>query len=186
MRHIGLIACFAIVASLFALVIGLGYEINEGTPLGSVSAPAGGVLILSVAVLLWHLSRQGPVRLPLFPPRPAVKTKPVTDPRPEYAAYNADPMRLTTCYHLQPMEGVMRRGGITLTMRSPGIVSADCTIDKARLEVAPPVVFNDNMAGDRPGEPPYAIIWCSEHNSTIGVVQPFEAKPGTPVFPFRS
>ena len=70
MRHLALIACFAIVVSGFVVAIGIGYQINE---CGSVLTPflpvAGLLLLLSLGTLIWSIHRQRGAPQPLFQSR---------------------------------------------------------------------------------------------------------------------
>jgi hypothetical protein len=185
MRLLGILICMAVVASLFVLVIGLGFELNEGQPpLGSVSAPAGGALILSFGALVWYLNRNRPWAYwgaPFFRPKARGPVTPVV--KIDTEGYAADPSRVVTCTHLQPIEAAMRAAGIPLHWRYGTVVAAQCVIDDTRLQVAPPVHFHPDMPGDRPGDPGWSMISCHEHSSVIGTIHRAEATPTTPVFP---
>lgn len=185
MKILGILICMAVVVSLFVLMIGLGFEINEGNPpLGTVSSPAGGALLVSFGALVWYLNRQRPNAYwgaPFFHPRVRIPVVPIEQV--DAAGYAADPKRLVTCTHLQPIEAAMRTAGIPLQWRYGNVVGAQCVIDAERLTVAPPVHFHPDMPGDRPGDPGWSMISCHEHSSVIGVLHRAEATPTTPVFP---
>lgn len=183
MRHIALIACFAIVASGFVLAIGYGFEINEGgSALTPWLPPAGLVLLLSLGTLIWALHKQRgspqPLLRPLWPAR-----VPQPRQRADQAAYAADRHRLATCHHLQPIEQAMRKADIPVHLLYGNVVDAKCVIDEMRLQLGPPVVFYGDIPGDRPGEPPSATLSCPEHSSAISVIHRDWATPTTPVFP---
>ncbi|MFY8030411.1 MAG: hypothetical protein ACOVO5_01110, partial [Devosia sp.] len=58
----------AVVVSLFVLVIGLGFEINEGSPpLGTVSSPAGGALLVSLGPWSGISTATGPTPIGAHP-----------------------------------------------------------------------------------------------------------------------
>jgi hypothetical protein len=182
-HRIAFAACLAIVASLFVLVIGYGFEINAGgSALSPWLPPAGLVLLLSLGTLIWTLRKQAGNPLPLFRPR-WPKQIPQPRQRADQAAYAADPQRLATCHHLQPVEGAMRRAGIRVKLLYGTAVEASCTIDESRLELPPPAVYYGNIPGDRQFDPPSASISCEEHISVIVVIHPDWATPGTPAFP---
>uniref|UniRef100_UPI0037BE40D4 hypothetical protein n=1 Tax=Devosia sp. TaxID=1871048 RepID=UPI0037BE40D4 len=160
MKILGILICMAVVVSLFVLMIGLGFEINEGNPpLGTVSSPAGGALLVSFGALVWYLNRQRPNAYwgaPFFRPRVRIPVVPIEQV--DAAGYAADPKRLVTCTHLQPIEAAMRTAGIPLKWRYGNVVAAQCVIDETRLQVAPPVHFHPDMPGDRPGDPGWTMI----------------------------
>lgn len=179
MRYLAFAACLVLVASLFGLVLGLGFELNEGWQPGMVSLPSGALLLVSAISLVWLLRRQGAlnIRSPLRRRPPPIAVDPV------YAAYAADPAATATCEHLRPIEAAMRQAGIRVDLRSPGIVSAWCRLDTGRLTLPPPLIYDPDLPGDRYGEPGYALLRCPEHHSSIGLEHPVAAPRGTPVFP---
>ena len=183
MRHVALIACFAIVASGFVLAIGYGFEINEGgSALTPWLPPAGLVLLLSLGTLIWTLHKLRGAPEPLF--RPLWPTR-IPQPRQhaDQAAYAADWHRLATCDHLQSIERAMRNADIPVHLLYGNVIEAKCVIDETRLQLEAPVVFYGDIPGDRPGEPPSATLSCTEHGSAISVIHRDWATPRTPVFP---
>ena len=124
MGHLASAACLVLVASGFVFGIGYGYEINEG---GSVLTPylplAGLVLLLSLSTLIWAIGKQGGwakrpflFQTTLGRKPTAAESKAFADQVAQQKAYAADPLRLATCHHLQPVERAMREAGIEVRL----------------------------------------------------------------------
>lgn len=192
-RQLALAASVVLVASGFVFGIGYGFEIAEG---GSALSPylpfAGLVVLLSLGTLIWAIGKQGgwAKRPFLFQTTLGRKTtvaerKAVEEQVAQQKAYVADPQRLATCHHLQPVEKAMREAGIETRLLYGTVIQARCTVDESRLSLEPPVVFYGDVPGDRPGEPPSAHFSCPEHSSAISVDHRDSAQPSLPVFPAR-
>lgn len=193
MKQLALAACLTLVASGFVFGIGYGFEIYEG---GSVLTPflplAGLVVLLSLGTLIWSIGKQGGWARRPFLFQTSLGRKPTVAERKafdqqvaEQSAYAADPLRLATCHHLQPVEKAMREAGIETRLLYGTVIQARCTVDETRLSLEPPVVFYGDVPGDRPGEPPSAHFSCPEHSSAISVDHAQTARPDLPVFPLR-
>lgn len=193
MKQLALAACLTLVASGFVFSIGYGFEIYEG---GSVLTPflplAGLVVLLSLGTLIWSIGKQGGWARRPFLFQTSLGRKPTVAERKafdqqvaEQSAYAADPLRLATCHHLQPVEKAMREAGIETRLLYGTVIQARCTVDETRLSLEPPVVFYGDVPGDRPGEPPSAHFSCPEHSSAISVDHAQTARPDLPVFPLR-
>ncbi|MBO9712538.1 hypothetical protein [Sphingomonas sp.] len=105
-------------------------------------------------------------------------------------AYDRDRKATTCCEHLRDVEAAIRGEGVPVKLQLPGIVHANCTVDepvlRARFTLDPPAWYGNLPHWDRSAEdPPAAAFKCSEHRSTIFVVEASQARPGTRVFPAR-
>jgi hypothetical protein len=103
-------------------------------------------------------------------------------------AYDLAPDTPATCAHLAPVELAMRRAGIAVKLQLGHIVHATCVVDepalRARFAIDPPVWYGTVPDYDRSYEdPPSAAFGCTEHGAMIYVIEPSQAKPGSPVFP---
>ena len=153
---------------------------------------AGLVVQLSLGTLITAIGKQGGWARRPFLFQTSLGRKPTVAERKafdqqvaEQSAYAADPLRLATCHHLQPVEKAMREAGIETRLLYGTVMQARCTVDETRLSLEPPVVFYGDVPGDRPGEPPSAHFSCPEHSSAISVDHVQTTRPDLPVFPPR-
>jgi hypothetical protein len=103
-------------------------------------------------------------------------------------AYDLEPEGSATCPHLAPVEQAMRRAGIAVKLQYDHIVDAPCVVDepalRARFTIELPAWYGIIADQGRSYEdPPLAAFTCKEHGAMIYVIEPSQAKPGSPVFP---
>jgi hypothetical protein len=104
-------------------------------------------------------------------------------------AYDLDPAATATCAHLTPVERAMRAAGVVVRPQTGETVYATCTIDETELRrrfgLAPPAWYGELRQVDERGfeDRPAMVIGCHQHGTTIFVVEPAYAAPGTPQFP---
>jgi hypothetical protein len=110
-------------------------------------------------------------------------------------AYNDDPERTGTCPHLAPLELAMRRAGIRTHLRIFSWkddvtrllqVRADCCVNAAALNLAPPVSYQEGYQPERhPEDNPWAKLSCDECRSSIELTHSEWSRGTLPWFPSR-
>lgn len=107
---------------------------------------------------------------------------PLTEAQQEYAD---DPDARAACRHLLPIEGAMRRAGLTLRLLSETALSADCRIHEDALGQSGLLVVPARYSASRDERGIRATLWCSECGYMIHTRHPdlggdwFPAQPAT-------